>query len=197
MIAEAIKKPVPTDRERAPIYRAATFRSRDSVGALIGFARKALVEAFDRELAPLGLNTAQALVLVFLVDERASTAAEVCKQLSHDPGAMTRLVDKLEAMGLVRRVRGRDDRRSARLEITARGRQVHADLTRVQIAMLNRALRGFSPAEARALRNAGSFRPVPDTVASPIPAIRAASSSAAKAVRFPIVTRRASAARQA
>jgi len=162
MIAEAIKKPVPTDRERAPIYRAATFRSRDSVGALIGFARKALVEAFDRELAPLGLNTAQALVLVFLVDERASTAAEVCKQLSHDPGAMTRLVDKLEAMGLVRRVRGRDDRRSARLEITARGRQVHADLTLVQIAMLNRALRGFSPAEARALE--GLLRRVLDNV---------------------------------
>jgi DNA-binding MarR family transcriptional regulator len=52
---------------------------------------------------------------------------------------------------LVRRVRGRDDRRSARLEITARGRQVHADLTRVQIEMLNRALRGFSLAEARVL----------------------------------------------
>jgi DNA-binding MarR family transcriptional regulator len=146
MIAEATKR-----RGRAPIYRAATFRSRDSVGALIGFARKALVESFDRDLAPLGLNTAQALVLMFLVDGRAGTASEVCRQLSHDPGAMTRLIDKLETIGLVRRVRGRHDRRSARLEITARGRQVHADLTRVQIEMLNRALRGFSLAEARVL----------------------------------------------
>src|ERR1043166_4574559 len=147
MVAEAIKR-IP--RARGQIYRSASFRSRDSVGALIGLTRKALVEDFDRGLAPLGLNTAQALVLVFLVDERAGTAAEVCKHLSHDPGAMTRLIDKLEAMGLVRRVRARDDRRSARLEITARrdlqasGRQVHADMTRVQIDMLNRALRGFS-----------------------------------------------------
>ena len=148
MVAEAIKR-IP--RARGQIYRSASFRSRDSVGALIGLTRKALVEDFDRGLAPLGLNTAQALVLVFLVDERAGTAAEVCKQLSHDPGAMTRLIDKLEAMGLVRRVRARDDRRSARLEITARGRQVHADMTRVQIDMLNRALRGFSSAEARTL----------------------------------------------
>jgi len=151
MIAEASKKRAPTDRARAPIYRAATFRSRDSVGALIGRTHKALVEGFDRELAPLGLNHAQALVLMFLVDERAGTASEVCKHLSHDPGAMTRLIDKLETMGLVRRVRGRDDRRSAPLEITARGRQVRADITRVQIDLLNRALRGFSGAEARAL----------------------------------------------
>jgi len=66
-------------------------------------------------------------------------------------------------MGLVRRVRARDDRRSARLEITARGRQVHADMTRVQIDMLNRALRGFSPAEARALE--GLLKRVLDNVA--------------------------------
>src|ERR1041384_2339191 len=115
MVAEAIKR-IP--RARGQIYRSASFRSRDSVGALIGLTRKALVEDFDRGPAPLVLNTAQALVLVFLVDERAGTAAEVCKHLSHDPGAMTRLIDKLEAMGLVRRVRARDDRRSARLEIT-------------------------------------------------------------------------------
>lgn len=146
MVAEANKR-----RAEAPIYSPGTFRSRDSVGALIGFVRKALVEAFDRELAPLGLNTAQALVLIFLVDERAGTAAEVCKQLSHDPGAMTRLIDKLETMDLVRRVRGREDRRSARLEITRRGRERHAEVTRVQIDLLNRALRGFSSAEARSL----------------------------------------------
>lgn len=146
MVAEANKR-----RAEAPIYSPGTFRSRDSVGALIGFVRKALVEAFDRELAPLGLNTAQALVLIFLVDERAGTAAEVCKQLSHDPGAMTRLIDKLETMDLVRRVRGREDRRSARLEITRRGRERHAEVTRAQIDLLNRVLRGFSSAEARTL----------------------------------------------
>ncbi len=147
MVAEANK------RQNGEIYEAASFRSRDSVGALIGLVRKALVETFDRELAPLGLNTAQALVLVLLVDERAGTAAEVCKHLSHDPGAMTRLIDKLEALDLVRRVRGEDDRRSTHLELTARGRQMHAEVTRVQIDVLNRALRGFSRAEARTLES--------------------------------------------
>lgn len=145
MVAEANTK------RAGAIYEAASFRSRDSVGALIGLARKALVESFDRELAPLGLNTAQALVLVLLVDERAGTAAELCKYLSHDPGAMTRIIDKLQSLDLVRRVRGGDDRRSARLELTARGRHMHAEVTRVQVDILNRALRGFTRAEARTL----------------------------------------------
>ena len=152
MVAKASNR-ASSDGPEEGIYDPATFRSRDSVGALIGFVRKALVEAFDRELAPLGLNTAQALVLIFLVDERAGTAAEVCKHLSHDPGAMTRLIDKLEAMDLVHRVRGGDDRRAARLEITRRGRQAHAEVTRAQVSLLNRSLRGFSPGEARTLEN--------------------------------------------
>jgi MarR family transcriptional regulator, multiple antibiotic resistance protein MarR len=145
MVAEAIKS------RAAPIYQVRTFRSREAVGALVGLARKALVEEFDRELAPLGLNTAQALVLVVMADAQAGTAAEVCKHLAYDPGAMTRLIDKLEALGLVRRMRGERDRRSARLELTSEGRRMHGEVTRVQVAVLNRMLRGFSRAQARTL----------------------------------------------
>jgi DNA-binding MarR family transcriptional regulator len=145
MVAEANK------RRAAPIYEVRGFRSDEAVGALVAVARKALGEEFDRELAPLELNTAQALVIVMLADERAGTAADMCRTLSHDAGAMTRIIDKLEAMGLVRRVREAHDRRSARLELTREGRAMHAQVTRVQVEVLNRMLRGFSRAEARTL----------------------------------------------
>ncbi|HEX9432589.1 MAG TPA: MarR family transcriptional regulator [Burkholderiales bacterium] len=145
MVAEANKS------RAAPIYAAASFRSREAVGALVALTRKALIEEFGRELAPLGLNAAQALVIVVLADDGAGTAAEICKHLSHDPGAMTRLIDKLEKMALVRRVRGGEDRRSARLEVTARGKATRAEVTQVQVNVLNRMLRGFSRAEARLL----------------------------------------------
>lgn len=143
MVAEA--------RKASPIYDARTFRSRDAVGALVGFARKALAEEFERELAPLGLNVAQALVILFLADGRASTSAQMCRMLSHDAGAMTRIVDKLEDMGLVRRVRAEHDRRAAHLELTREGRSIHGQLTRVQVEVLNKMLRGFTKAEARTL----------------------------------------------
>jgi DNA-binding MarR family transcriptional regulator len=43
------------------------------------------------------------------------------------------------------------DYRRQRVELTAEGRKMHAQLVEVQIASLNRMLRGFSRAEARTL----------------------------------------------
>lgn len=134
-----------------PLYDARTFSSRRSAGALIGRARKAMYEEFERELAPLGLTAAQALVLIVLAEDPDATAAAMCRSLSHDAGAMTRLVDKLEQMGVVRRVREARDRRSARLELTKEGAALHGQVRRVQVAVLNKMLNGFTRSEARTL----------------------------------------------
>lgn len=151
MVAEAINASPP--KSAAPVYELRSFRSRDAVGALIGRARKALVREFDREIAPLGLNTVQALVLILLAEGITVTAADLCRELSHDAGALTRIVDKLEAGGLVRRVRRERDRRAADLELTKEGRRVHGEVRRAQVEVLNRMLRGFSRAEARTLES--------------------------------------------
>ncbi|HET7362565.1 MAG TPA: MarR family transcriptional regulator [Burkholderiales bacterium] len=145
MVAEAIKSALP------PVYELRSFRSRDALGALVGRARKALAREFDRELAELGLNTAQALVIVLLAEGVSSTAAGIGRELSHDPGAMTRMLDKLEDAGYVRRVPRPRDRRATDLELSAEGRRLHGEVRRVQVAVLNRMLRGFSRTEARTL----------------------------------------------
>lgn len=145
MVAEAIKS------DPAPVYELRSFRSRDALGALVGRARKALGREFDRELEALGLNTVQALVIVLLAEGHAGTAADIGRELSHDAGAMTRMIDKLEERGLVRRLPRERDRRATDLELTKEGRRLHAEVRRVQVAVLNRMLRGFSRAEARTL----------------------------------------------
>lgn len=134
-----------------PVYDIRTFRGPDAVGALVALARKALADEFERELAPLALNVAQGVAILLLADGRAATAADLCRALSYDAGAMTRVVDKLEEMGLVKRVRATHDRRSARLELTREGKAMHAQVTRVQVDTLNRMLQGFSKSEARVL----------------------------------------------
>jgi DNA-binding MarR family transcriptional regulator len=146
MVAEAIKTGA-----AAPAYELRSFRSRQSVGALVGLARKALAREFDRELTPLGLNTAQALVIVFLADGIAGTAADIGRVLSHDAGAMTRIIDRLEERKIVRRVPRERDRRAVDLELTREGRRMYAEVTRVQVATLNRMLRGFSKSDVRTL----------------------------------------------
>ena len=143
MVAEATKS--------AAVYDLRSFSSRDAVGARVALARKAIRDEFDREMQPLRLSAQQAFVIILLGEDRGETAADMCRTLAHDAGAMTRLIDKLEAAGLVRRTRGSRDRRSARLELTRSGRAMYGQVMRVQVDVLNRMLRGLSRTEVRTL----------------------------------------------
>jgi DNA-binding MarR family transcriptional regulator len=134
-----------------PIYAIETFRPSQGVGAHIGRARRTIVEAIDEELAPLDISHAQWIVVMLLGDGAASTAAELCKILIYDPGAMTRLLDRLEKKGVLRRVRTADDRRAVRLELTDDGSKLYPRILEALVQVFNRLLRGFTKGEVRQL----------------------------------------------
>ena len=134
-----------------PIYDIETFRPSHGVGAYIGRARRTIVEAIDAKLAPLDISHAQWIVVLMLGDGAASTAAELCKILIYDPGAMTRLLDRLEKKGVLRRVRGESDRRAVRLELTADGKKLYPRILQALVDVFNRLLRGFKKGEVRQL----------------------------------------------
>lgn len=134
-----------------PIYDINTFRPSQGIGAYIGRARRTIVEAIDQELAPLGISHAQWIVVMLLGDGAASTAAELCKILIYDPGAMTRLVDRLEKKGVLRRLRSRDDRRAVRLELTAEGKKLYPRILQALVQVFNHLLRGFGKKEVQQL----------------------------------------------
>lgn len=136
-----------------PIYDIETFRPSQGVGAYIGRARRTIVEAIDQELAPLDISHAQWIVVMLLGDGAASTAAELCKVLIYDPGAMTRLLDRLEKKGVLRRVRTKDDRRTVRLELTAEGAKLYPRILQALVQVFNRLLHGFSHNEVRQLED--------------------------------------------
>jgi MarR family transcriptional regulator, multiple antibiotic resistance protein MarR len=134
-----------------PIYAIETFRPSQGVGAHIGRARRTIVEAIDAELAPLDISHAQWIVVMLLGDGAASTAAELCKILIYDPGAMTRLLDRLEKKGVLRRTRAAGDRRAMRLELTADGSRLYPRILEALVQVYNRLLRGFTKSEVRQL----------------------------------------------
>ena len=76
----------------------------------------------ERELEPSGLTNAQWVPLLKLYMGSASTVAELARECQLDAGGMTRLLDRLETKGLVRRVRSSEDRRVVNLELTEPGR---------------------------------------------------------------------------
>jgi DNA-binding MarR family transcriptional regulator len=136
-----------------PIYNIESFRPSQAVGAFIGRARRTIVEAIDRELAPLDISHAQWIVVMLLGDGAASTAAELCKILIYDPGAMTRLLDRLEKKGVLRRVRARGDRRTVRLELTADGKRLYPRILEALVEEFNRLLHGFSRSDVHQLED--------------------------------------------
>lgn len=147
----------------AGIYSADSIRPGNSIGYLIGKVRIELTAHVDRELEPLDVTTAQFSIMAHLAYELADSASALCSEISYDPGAMTRMVDRLEAKGFVRRVRVQGDRRKVRLELTKEGRAAFPEMKARVVNVLNRLLKGFSKAEAaqfqdflrRMLANAG------------------------------------------
>jgi len=84
---------------------------------------------------------------------RASTVAELARELNTDPGAMTRLLDRLEAKGLCRRKRSTDDRRVVRIELTAEGLAASAKVPPVLSEVMNEMLSGFNREEWDSLKS--------------------------------------------
>jgi DNA-binding MarR family transcriptional regulator len=140
------------------IYDSDSYEPTRSVAHLVGQVRVEILAALDRELtadrhvADIGVTAAQFIVMARLAaTERKKSASDLCKEMSYDAGAMTRMIDRLESKGLIRRARCPQDRRLVYLEMTEQGRAAYPRLREISMAIQNRFLRGFSRADARQL----------------------------------------------
>src|ERR1700682_514100 len=133
------------------VYDLKSYDPKRSVGGLLGRVKLGMGAALDAELAPLDITGAQFVILMSIALGEADSACELCKGISYDPGAMTRMLDRLERRGLVRRVAHPNDRRTSNLELTGEGKAVYPKLRASAMKVLNRFLQGFSEQEARQL----------------------------------------------
>jgi DNA-binding MarR family transcriptional regulator len=134
------------------LYRAETYRVEDSVGWLITRLRASIFAGVDREVTAWGVSAAQCSILLYIAAGRGDRAADIARDYDYDTGSMTRMVARLAAKRLLRRVRDVADRRVQRLELTAAGRKLASDVPAVAVKVLNQHLRGFSRAELDQLK---------------------------------------------
>jgi DNA-binding MarR family transcriptional regulator len=134
------------------LYRADTYRVEDSVGYLVTRVRASIFAAVDRELAPWGISAAQGSILIYIAHGRGDRAADIARDYDYDTGSMTRMVARLVAKRLLRRVLDEDDRRVQRLELTAAGRKLTEQMAAMATKVLNQHLRGFTRAELDQLK---------------------------------------------
>lgn len=140
------------------VYDLESYQPRKGVGHLLNRVRTEMLAALDKaleadaELSALEISSAQFIVIAALaLAESAKSASDLCKGISYDAGAMTRMIDRLESKGLIRRNRGADDRRVVYLELTEAGSRAYPRMRVVSMGVVNRFLRGFSQTEARQL----------------------------------------------
>ena len=141
----------------ADVYDIENYQPRKGVGHLLNRVRTEMLTALDKalegdpELLQLEISSAQFIVISALANAGAKSASDLCKGISYDAGAMTRMIDRLESKGLIRRDRRPDDRRVVYLELTEEGHRAFPRMREVSMVVVNRFLRGFSQDEARQL----------------------------------------------
>lgn len=126
--------------------------STGELGFLVSAVRSSIWSAIEAELNPLDITTAQFVVLNSIALGKGRTIGEFCRLLDYDSGAMTRLLDRIERKGLIRRVPNPEDRRSYLIEFTPESKAVFPKAKRRVESVFRRLLAGFSNAQAEALK---------------------------------------------
>ena len=139
--------PIPAD-----FYQPAEFRPEISVGYMMRRVLASILTDADQELAAWDMTHAQWMPLFKLYNCGQSTVAGLARELQLDPGATTRLLDRLEVKGLLRRERSTTDRRVVHVVLTLQGQAIASQVPEVLCRVLNRHLSGFSHEEWMLLR---------------------------------------------
>lgn len=126
--------------------------SEDSIGLLIKHVLASMSRMADRDMAEVGLTVMQWRPLMLIHLGKAVTAAELARLADVDTGAMTRTLDRLQAKGLLRRLRSTEDRRMIKLELTPQGREAAGHCPAILTRTQQHHLQGFSQQEIDQLR---------------------------------------------
>ena len=135
------------------LYQIEDYRLSESLGYLLKRSMSMLSNALDQELTRYDLTHPQFSILMILIERNCSTAADIARETCGDTGAMTRMLDRLEAKGLVRRARSSEDRRVVNIELTDAGRLVAEKMPILAINALNRYLKGFDRDELELMKS--------------------------------------------
>jgi len=103
----------------------------------------------DPEVAPLEITTAQFAILKNVLRGSARSACDLCKAMEYDRGAMSRMIDRLEAKQLLRRVPLAHTRRTVALEVTEAGRAAFPKMEACLDRVVARLLAGVSTDQVR------------------------------------------------
>jgi DNA-binding MarR family transcriptional regulator len=131
-----------------PYYTVETIEPGNSIGYLVKYCGRLMMQVAERRFESTSISFTQWIALMRLcAHAEPISPTQLSKELCHDMGALTRVVDELVRQGLVRRERSRLDRRAVELAITAAGRREVESGKSVIVELLNELAEHYSAAE--------------------------------------------------
>jgi DNA-binding MarR family transcriptional regulator len=132
-------------------YQVEDFRGDICIGYLVSRIYAINRAHLEAEFEGEDISFTQWRVLMCMRDDLANTAADISRELAHDKGSMTRILDQLEERGFIRRERDKDDRRLVFLTLTEAGLATVNRLVPKLVKYYNDLLEGFSPQDVQLL----------------------------------------------
>ena len=109
---------------RKPTTRSEAAKLADFMCFTIYSANLAYSRVYKPVLEQLGLTYPQYITIIALWEENRQTVKALSEKLFLEPSTITPMLQRLEAMGYVRRIRDDEDERSVRVSLTEQGRRL-------------------------------------------------------------------------
>ena len=139
----------PSEREAPNRRLGATVRERAPVSSALLIAVKTHKALAGSLLEQLGLYPGQELVLLMLRDAGTLEQRQLVAELSLHPSTVTKMVQRLERSGFVRRTRSVADARAVDVELTPKGRKIIDRVDEVWTEVEAISVEGLTPAQSR------------------------------------------------
>ncbi|MDX1616796.1 MAG: MarR family transcriptional regulator [Candidatus Promineifilaceae bacterium] len=123
-----------------------------SLGSQLISLCRAHRKILESELNEIGLYAGQEILLLRLLDLDGQSQSELALSLNVEAPTMTRVITRLERVGLVQRRADREDKRVSRVFLTERGRQLEDDIHQIWDRIEAQLSSGLSEAEVLLLQ---------------------------------------------
>ncbi len=121
--------------------------TNEPIGRLLYITTHIMTRHAEKVLKPYDLTVEQLHLLKNIVADTALTQQQLCTLVHKSAANVTRILDRLERKGCIRREKNPADRRSSLLVLTAHGRELIAEVTMVLESFSKQLTKGIPQQE--------------------------------------------------
>ena len=144
--------PRPIAKTKPPPRHAVEFPPHSSSGYLVRDAHRAFQRLLERRIGPFGVTRGQWYFLRVLWITDGLSQRELSARVGMMEPTTVIALRSMEKSGLIRRVRGDDDRRKVRVFLTAKAKRLRGELLGVARTITDEAEAGIAPRDLAAFR---------------------------------------------